>query len=73
MRAGDRVRVRSNWGQAELRVRLDASLPEGVVTAPHRAPAVRGLLRWRREPAVRSLDPRPDRVSLERLEEVERA
>ncbi len=67
VRAGDRVRVRSNWGQAELRVRLDAGLPEGVVTAPHRDPAVRALLRWRREPTVRSLDLRPDRVSLERL------
>jgi len=69
VRAGDRVRVRSNWGQAELRVRIDAGLPEGVVSAPHRDPAVRGLLRWRREPAVRSLDLRPDRVSLERLEQ----
>lgn len=67
VRDGDRVRVRSNWGQAELRVRLDASLPAGVVTAPHRDPAVRALLRWRREPTLRSLDLRPDRVSLEPL------
>lgn len=73
VRAGDRVRVRSNWGQAELRVRLDASLPEGIVTVPHRDPAVRGLLRWRRESTVRCLDLRPDRVSLERVTEVERA
>ena len=67
VRAGDRVRVRSNWGQVELKVRLDGGLPEGVVTAPHRDPAVRALLRWRREPHLRSLDLRPDRVSLERL------
>jgi len=65
VRDGDRVRVRSNWGQAELKVRVDASLPAGVVTAPHRDPAVRALLRWRREPTLRSLDLRPDRVSLE--------
>jgi len=73
VRAGDRVRVRSNWGQTDLRVRVDAGLPEGVVTAPHRDPAVRALLRWRREPTVRSLDLRPDRVSLERLAEDDRA
>jgi predicted molibdopterin-dependent oxidoreductase YjgC len=73
VRDGDRVRVRSNWGEAELRVRVDVGLPEGVVTAPHRDPAVRGLLRWRREPAVRSLDPRPGRVSLERVAEGRRA
>lgn len=70
VRAGDRVRVRSNWGQAELAVRLDAGLPEGVVTAPHRDPAVRGLLSWRREPMMRSLDLRPDRVHVEPLGEV---
>jgi len=69
VRAGDLVRIRSNWGQTELRVRIDAGLPEGVVTAPHRDPAVRGLLRWRRETAVRTLDLRPDRVSLERVVE----
>ena len=67
VRDGERVRVRSNWGQADLRVRIDAGLPDGVVTAPHRDPAVRALLRWRREPTLRSLDLRPDRVSLERL------
>ena len=54
-------------------MRVDAGLPEGVVTAPHRDPAVRGLLRWRREPAVRSLDLRPGRVSLERVAEGQRA
>lgn len=69
VRAGDRVRVRSNWWHTELRVRIDASLPRGVVTAPHRDPFVRGLLPWRREPAVRTLDLRPDRVSLERVTE----
>lgn len=67
VRDGDRVRVRSNWGRTELRVRIDAGLPAGVVTAPHRDPAVRALLRWRREATLRSLDLRPDRVSLERL------
>jgi predicted molibdopterin-dependent oxidoreductase YjgC len=72
VRDGDRVRVRSHSGEAELRVRLDAGLPEGIVTAPHRDPAVRGLLRWRREAAVRSLDPRPGRVSLERVAEAGR-
>lgn len=70
VRPGDRVQVRSNWGQAELSVRIDPSLPEGVVTAPHRDPDVRGLLRWRREPTLRSLDLRPERVSLERVAEV---
>ncbi|HSM49805.1 MAG TPA: molybdopterin dinucleotide binding domain-containing protein, partial [Thermoanaerobaculia bacterium] len=69
VRPGDRVRVRSNWGQAELPVRLDAGLPEGVVTAPHRDPSVRGLLSWRREPVMRSLDLRPDRVFVEPLAE----
>lgn len=73
VRDGDRVRVRSDWGEVVLRVRLDAGLPEGVVTAPHRDPAVRALLRWRREAAVRSLDPRPGRVSLERVAEASRA
>jgi anaerobic selenocysteine-containing dehydrogenase len=73
VRDGDRVRVRSNWGEAELRVRVDPGLPEGVVTAPHRDPAVRGLLRWRREATVRTLDPRPGRVSLERVAEARRA
>jgi predicted molibdopterin-dependent oxidoreductase YjgC len=70
VRAGDRVRVRINWGEAELPVRIDPSLPEGVVTAPHRDPAVRGLLRWRRDPTLRSLDLRPERISLERVTEV---
>ncbi|MCK6480496.1 MAG: hypothetical protein L6R43_10205 [Planctomycetes bacterium] len=70
---GDRVRVRSNWGQAVLPIRVDRGLPPGVVTAPHRDPAVRGLLRWRREPVLRSLDLRPDRVSLERAGEADRA
>ncbi len=73
VRDGDRVRVRSNWGEAELPVRVDPGLPEGVVTAPHRDPAVRGLLRWRREATVRCLDPRPGRVSLERVAEARRA
>jgi len=73
VRSGDRVRVRSNWGQTELRVRIDDGLREGVVTAPHRDPAVRALLRWRREPAVRTLDLRPDRVSLERVAEARHA
>jgi predicted molibdopterin-dependent oxidoreductase YjgC len=73
VRAGDRVRVRSNWGQTELKVRIDDGLREGVVTAPHRDPAVRGLLRWRREPPVRTLDLRPDRVSLERVAEARHA
>ena len=50
-------------------MRIDHGLPEGVVTAPHRDPAVRGLLRWRREPTVRTLDLRPERVSLERVAE----
>ena len=69
VRAGDRVRVRSDWGHTELPVRIDHGLPEGVVTAPHRDPAVRGLLRWRREPSARTLDLRPERVSLERVVE----
>ena len=69
IRAGDCVRIRSDWGHTELPVRIDRGLPEGVVTAPHRDPAVRGLLRWRREPTVRTLDLRPERVSLERLVE----
>jgi NADH dehydrogenase/NADH:ubiquinone oxidoreductase subunit G len=73
VRAGDRVRVRSNWGETVLRVRVDGSLPEGVVTAPHRDPAVRALLRWRREPTLRCLDLRPDHVSLEALTGAERA
>jgi len=67
VRAGDRVRIRSDWGHTELPVRIDHGLPEGVVTAPHRDPAVRGLVRWRREPTVRTLDLRPERVSLERV------
>jgi predicted molibdopterin-dependent oxidoreductase YjgC len=73
VRSGDRVRVRSNWGEAELPVRVDPGLPDGVVTAPHRDPAVRGLLRWRREPVLRGLDLRPERISLERVAEVARA
>jgi len=37
VRAGDRVRVRSNWGQAELRVRIDAGLPEACERAAQRS------------------------------------
>ena len=73
VRAGDRVRIRSDWGRTELPVRIDRGLPEGVVTAPHRDPSVRGLLRWRREPTARTLDLRPERVSLERVVETAHA
>ncbi len=67
--AGDRVWVRSRDARAELTVRLELNLPEGIVLAPPHFPEVRQLTSWRLDPTLRDLDVRPGRVSVEVLEE----
>jgi predicted molibdopterin-dependent oxidoreductase YjgC len=65
IRAGAPVRVRSRAAEAILTARIGAGLAEGTVLAPPHVPAVRRLMRWRLDPALRDLDLRPSRISVE--------
>ena len=52
-----------------LRVRVELNLPDDVVLAPPHYPEVRRLTSWRLDPALRDLDLRPARVSVEPIPE----
>lgn len=69
---GDEVRVRSRDAEALLTVRVEKNLPAGVVLAPPHFPDVRRLTVWLLDPALRDLDLRPGRVSVERVSENDR-
>ena len=69
VQAGDHVRVRSREVDAVLKVRIELNLPDDVVLAPPHYPEVRRLTTWRLDSALRDLDLRPGRVSVERTEE----
>jgi assimilatory nitrate reductase catalytic subunit len=63
--AGDDVRVRSRAAETVLAARIVPDVPAGAVLGPPYDPAVRALMRWRLDPALRDLDLRPSRVSVE--------
>ncbi len=66
---GDHVRVRSREAEAVLKVRVELNLPDDVVLAPPHYPEVRRLTSWRLDTALRDLDLRPGRVSVEPIPE----
>ncbi len=66
---GTRLRVRSSAAEAVLPARIAKDVPEDVVLAPPHFGSVRHLMRWHVDPALRDLDLKPTRVSVEALTE----
>ena len=68
---GTPLRVRSSATETVLGARIVPDLPPRVVLAPPHHAAVRHLMRWHVDPALRDLDLKPTRVSVERWMEAD--